>query len=193
MSAGTRIPLAEAQALAADLVAKLSPACLRIEPAGSIRRRRPDVGDIELVALSRFRTDKVPSLFEDVERRVDLLSERIDELLGEGTLAPHPTDPKRGDRYAKLLHPASGRQVDLFMAASRATYGLILLIRTGPAAYSRAVVTTARDRGFHVTGGELHRGRLGCGARPCEMVPTPEEADVYRALGSPYVPPEGRL
>ena len=191
MSTGARIPLAEAQGIAGELVTLLGVGAERIAVAGSIRRKRPDVGDIELVAIPRKHIETVPGLLEDERREVDDLALQVDTLLIQGSLFPHPTDPKRGDRYAKLIHAESGLQLDLFMAR-RQTWGIILLIRTGSAKYSLRFVMTARARGHHVAGGELHVGAIGCGSSPCTVVPTPEERDVYRALDVPYVPPEQR-
>jgi DNA polymerase/3'-5' exonuclease PolX len=186
-----RVPLADATAIADELVAQLRPGTERIEVGGSIRRKRQDIGDIELVAVPRIDLVRVPGLFEDKVLEQDALELLIDTLLIQGTLEPHPTDPKRGDRYAKLIHAKSRLQVDLFKAR-RYTFGLIWLIRTGPAEYSRHLVTVARERGHHVAGGELHEGHLGCSATPCTVVPTPEEADVYQALGAHYIEPEDR-
>lgn len=192
MSTGVRVPLAEAQAIATDLVAILGLGCERIEVAGSIRRCRPDVGDVELVAVPRLRTETVgDGFFGTREVAHDELALLVDTLVLQGTLEPHPADPRRGERYSKLLHRASGLQVDLF-SARPSTFGLILLVRTGPAAYSQWLVTEARRRAHHVAGGELHRGGLGCGAVTCDVVPTPEERDVYAALRLPYLEPERR-
>src|SRR5438876_12139133 len=47
----TGIPLAQAERLAAKIVTELNTFCERIEIAGSIRRRRPVVNDIDIVAL----------------------------------------------------------------------------------------------------------------------------------------------
>jgi DNA polymerase/3'-5' exonuclease PolX len=126
------------------------------------------------------------------ERMTNRLTERVDRCIADGILASHPTDPKRGERYSKLVEPETGLQVDLF-SATAATFGLILLIRTGPADYSHRFVTAIRGRpALHVAGGELHRGSLGCGAYACEVVPTPEEADVYAAADWPFREPELR-
>jgi len=54
VSSGVRVPLADARVIAESLMAALGPGCERIEIAGSIRRGRPDVGDIELVAIPRI-------------------------------------------------------------------------------------------------------------------------------------------
>lgn len=188
MSTGVRVPLDQARRVAVELATILALGCERIRIAGSIRRRRPDVGDIELVAVPRF-AELADGLFET--RRQSELDILVDTLLLQGTLATHPTDPKRGERYAKLVHRASGLQVDLFTARPE-TFGLILLIRTGPAAFSQELVTEARRRGLHVANGELHRGSLGCGSRRCEVIPTPQEADVFAAMGMAYILPAER-
>lgn len=192
MSGTTRVPLLDAHAHAWALARALAHACERIEVAGSIRRRSPDVGDIEIVAIPRRRTEVIPGLLEDDTREVDELQGAIETLLDVGMLAPHPTDPKRGERYTKLLHRPSGLQVDIFWARQE-TWGLILAIRTGPADWSRRLVTIARARGYHVAGGELHRGMLGCPVgRTCELAPVPEERDVLSLLGLPWQDPEER-
>lgn len=197
MSTGTRVSLEEAKVHAATLAAALRGSCERLSIAGSIRRGREDVGDIELVAIPIIET--VPEGMFD-EGKVNRLTEAVDRLIDEGVLASHPTDPKRGDRYSKLMLRGAGLQVDLFSATTD-TWGLILLIRTGPADYSREFVTDLRRRHLHAAGGELHRGGMGCRVErgrlyPCQavpdVIPTPEEEDVYAAAGLPYVPPEER-
>jgi DNA polymerase/3'-5' exonuclease PolX len=96
------------------------------------------------------------------------------------------------DRYTKLRHRASGLQVDLFTVRPPAQWGVIHTIRTGPAAYSQWLVTEARRRGFHVREGALHRGSLGCGSVPCEVIETPEERDLFEALGMRWPQPVER-
>jgi DNA polymerase/3'-5' exonuclease PolX len=73
-----------------------------------------------------------------------------------------------------------------------AQWGVIFLIRTGAAGYSNWFVKAIRSKGYHVTDGALHRGGLGCGAAPCDVLDTPEEADVYRITGVPFTPPHLR-
>jgi DNA polymerase/3'-5' exonuclease PolX len=184
MSTRVRFALTEARSVAESLVRLLGPACHRIEIAGSIRRGRADVGDIELVAVPRF-TEDADGFFGTTRR--NLLTEAVDDLIRRGVLASHPDDPKRGERYSKLLHNC-GLQLDLF-SASTESFGLLFIIRTGPADYSRRFVTDIRRRGLHAAEGQLHRGGLGCGEYECEVIPTPEEADVYAAAGWPFVAP----
>jgi DNA polymerase/3'-5' exonuclease PolX len=49
-----RIPLARAVSIAETTRAALAPHCERIAIAGSVRRRRSFVGDIELVCIPRL-------------------------------------------------------------------------------------------------------------------------------------------
>lgn len=192
MSTGTRVSLVDARTIADQVAEALRPATHRIAVAGSIRRGLRDIGDIELVAIPRTRHDFVQDgFFGGMEMEVDELQAAVDALIAAGVLANHPTDPKRGPRYSKLVHVASGLQLDLFSARQH-TWGLIFMIRTGPASYSQYLVTHARRRQLHVSGGELHEGSLGCTAIECRVVPTPEEVDVYRALGIPGDAPERR-
>ena len=183
-----RVPIHEANLAAKALIGELSDSCERIQVAGSIRRGKPDVGDIELVAIPRLETEP-DGMFG--EHQLNRLTERVDDLIAAGILRKHPTDPKRGERYSKILEPTTGLQLDLFSARAD-TFGLILLIRTGPAEYSHRFVTDLRRRALHVAGGQLHRGSLGCGSVPCEFVPTPEERDVYAAARLAPVLPGAR-
>ena len=48
-----KYPHAEAQAIAQEVVEQLRPHCERIVVAGSIRRKKSEVGDIEIVAIPK--------------------------------------------------------------------------------------------------------------------------------------------
>lgn len=199
MSTGGSVSWQEASATAGHLMELLRPACLRIEVAGSIRRGRPEVHDIELVAVPRTRLElQQTGLWAPEEVLVNDLQLAIDRAIANGVLEVHPTDPKRGQRYAKLMtstEDGTPVQLDLFMPASLEVFGLLLLIRTGPAAFSQRVVTDARRSGYHVADGELHTGAMSCigaSTRHCSRVPTPEERDVFDRLGMRWIAPRDR-
>jgi DNA polymerase/3'-5' exonuclease PolX len=187
VSTGVRVGYREALAVAERLIATLRPGCDRIEIAGSLRREARDVGDIEIVA--RPKTHKEPSgLFFEADAEVSDLDPLVDRLVESG-------DYERllgKDRYTKLRHRASRLQIDLFTVRPPAQWGVIHTIRTGPAAYSQWLVTEARRRGFHVREGALHRGGLGCGSARCEVIDTPEEHDLFEALGMRWPRPVER-
>lgn len=206
MSAGSPVPLARARRIADNLAALLDPACARLTVAGSIRRERPEVWDIEIVAMPFYREEPdpraQPQLFAPPPPplRINRLWERVEEI-SEGHQAILPIKPgvawieadprwhqKRlaGSRYLKFLLPREGIKVDLFLADAT-TWGLVLAIRTGSAMFSQALVSrwTAVSRGGHAKAGLLTNA-AGL------VVPTPEEEDVFRACRVAFIQPSAR-
>jgi DNA polymerase/3'-5' exonuclease PolX len=184
MSTGLRLSLLQAEAVASRLVTLLRPGCSRIEIAGSIRRRRPDVGDVEIVAVPRFE-DGIPASMFDPPPKVSALDSIFALAFESGVLAPHPERPANGERYKRLWIPKPGIQLDLFLVAPPAEWGPIFTIRTGPAAFSQRLVTALLDKGWR-----CHEGRV-IGKRG-ETVPCPEERDFFAACGEPWTEPEVR-
>ena len=98
-----RVPLALAVAIAEEVRALLAPACERLEVAGSIRRRRPDVGDVELVAVPKTAPARL-DLFGTAVGERDLLHERCERLLEAETLAQRlESHGRRAFRFAAWL------------------------------------------------------------------------------------------
>jgi len=64
--------LAEARKLAEQMVERLRPACDKIEIAGSVRRGKPEVKDIEIVCLPRDTGNDI-GLFSDGATLADIL------------------------------------------------------------------------------------------------------------------------
>ena len=85
------IPLAKARGFAQIIAARLAPYCERIEIAGSIRRKRETVGDIELVAISRRGTNLLGEPTDQQLVDQPLLAMEREGYLGKPT--------KDGDRY----------------------------------------------------------------------------------------------
>lgn len=180
--------LFEAQRLATDLVNQMHGCCERIEIAGSIRRRKPEVTDIEIVCIPRW---------ENLPDPTDLFGERTihTNLLHQWALSSgirwihkndgqvHDATIKNDGKMWKGLLPC-GAQLDLFLTTPK-SWGVIFLIRTGSAEFSQAVVTHAK---YH--GKPVKNGRLTMSGVPVE---TPEEEDVFRLLGLEYVEPSKRI
>lgn len=178
----TRRPLDEAECIASVLVADLAPFCARIEVAGSVRRRKEMVGDVELVAIPRY---EPAGLFGDCAANA----------LWEHLHADRAYRFTKGDRpdgrYYQLALPAHGGvQVDLFLARPD-NWGLTLLVRTGSAHFSAAILARwKRLQGIGRDGQGSVDGRLV--TRDGRAIPTPEEDTVFRLLGMQPVAPERR-
>ena len=163
--------------LAQQLLELLHPECQRIEIAGSVRRQKPDVGDIELVAIPKM----VPS--------GDLFGTPVSALSGYdftrlGKVLKH------GQRYVQIaLHQQIN--LDLFLVLPPATWGVIFTLRTGPDTFSRSCVTPRSKRGLlpsylQVKDGAVRHASTG------EVIPTPEEKDFFRVLEMQWIPPDKR-
>jgi DNA polymerase/3'-5' exonuclease PolX len=191
-----RVPLAQAERIAAEALALLAPACRRIEIAGSIRRRRREVADVELVAVPILEPTQL-DLWGATTRERDLLHDLCDLLLADGVLAHRPdTNGRRafGPRFKRLVYEghaggAGTLPLDLFVVTPPAQFGAVLAVRTGPAEYSHRLVTPRQHGGGMPAGMRLEAGALWDGGR---VVETPEERDFFAALGLVWLPPEQR-
>lgn len=183
MSEGTKILYANAVGVAADLVNSLGVHFDRLEIAGSLRRKKKLVGDIELVGI--LRETKV-GLFGFTETTP---LEVIFELMGQLRYQPI----KAGDKYIQFVCQGTPRlphrpNVDLFLCTPE-TWGCIFLIRTGSVEFSRKMVTKVSRGGWCPDDMRFLDGRL---LREGNLLDTPEETDVFRELGMAYIKPEYR-
>lgn len=203
MTMKTRIPLAEASGLADELLALLAPACERIEIAGSIRRRKPDCGDVELACIPRLAySDDLFGLRDDVHpfneldalcaelREAGVLSERLNRL------------GRRAWGSAMKWATYKGFALDIF-ACTPEQWGVTFAIRTGGAVFSHALVTPrhqeVRDEAGRGFGGGLcppwlhfRDWRIKRVDEAGNPFATPEEEDVFDLLGVEYIAPQER-
>ena len=144
----------------------LSPFCERIEIAGSIRRKKPDVKDIEIVAIPKpYDT----GLFES---GIATIVNQWEKVKGELPC-----------KYTQRILP-EGIKLDLFFA-ERGNWGLIYAIRTGSADYSHKILATEWvKRGYKSEGGFLTSNG--------KQVLVPEEKDLFNRIGLTFIEPELR-
>ena len=187
MSTKQRYPLAAAEAVAAKLITHLAPCCKRIEVAGSIRRRRPMVGDVELLAVPSHRD--VHDMFGGVIAKRDQLDAGVRELLAGGVLSKRRRVDGAFAGYGQsnklLVHVASGIPVDLFSTTAK-NWGMAQAIRTGPADF--VVRMMAR---FKTLGMRGHASR-GVTASDGTSLDCPDEEAVFALLGWALPPPARR-
>lgn len=117
--------LEKAKKIADQLVEKLTPYCSKTKVAGSIRRRKPQVRDIDMVLI--------PS---DPWGLNALL-----KTVGAKVVA--------GGKLSRFILP-SGIQVDLYFATDE-TWATLLLIRTGPKGNNIRLCSIAKRRGWHLS------------------------------------------
>lgn len=165
--------LEKAKAIAEELKALLGPACLRIEIAGSIRRRKPEVGDIELICIPRFAAG------------TDQLDRELRRLLELNILAYRRN--KRGSimygRKNKLLrHVESGIGVDIF-STSEECWPVTLVVRTGGERTNRRIAVAALRKGY-----QFHAYGSGF-STPQGYITCRSEGEVFEAVDLPYLEP----
>lgn len=151
---------------AEDLVASIENTGLvaRVAIAGSLRRRREVVGNINLVAASKRRAEiarAFPSVAPGVVEVLAAEGTRVSLRLAEGLVAELQIVPE-----------------DEFPSA--------LLHFTGSREHNAAVRARADERGWKLD----ERGFSGGRGRP--LPPAPSEEEIYRRLDLQFIPPELR-
>lgn len=174
-----RSPHAQAMEIAGRLKALLSPACERIEIAGSLRRGKPDVGDIELLCIPK----PADSVFF-----ADQLDQTLKRLIADRVLDFRLNVNGRwtyGVWNKHLVDVGSGIGVDIF-STTAAKWGMALVVRTGPADFNIGVFSRFRELGMvgHAYGGVTDTDGM--------EIDCPDEETIFRLLGWPFIAPEER-
>ena len=198
VSSGPRIPYQIASDLAHDVSLMLSMACVRIEIAGSIRREAATVGDIEIVAIPKLDAAPTNLFGEPIGEPYDRLHEQCVAHLGCGSFVP---------RKNRLGHEAIGRKLKwMTLPTGRSDYpsigldiyacepeqwGVTMAVRTGDAQFSRKLVTP-RSRGGHCPDHLRFKGWRVIERKTLAQLDTPEESDVFAAIGLQYIDPISR-
>lgn len=171
--------------IAEEYVRVLRPCCVEIQIAGSLRRRKKEVGDIEIVAIPKFGKRSVnPGLYSllgtTVEQKVNLLEHKLEQLHKQDRLFSYG---KNGPKYKELIMHHT--KIDLFIA-SEINFGVIMLLRTGSAEYSKGFVTFVRyGTTYFVKGGYLRKPSG-------EVVPVRSEEQLFQLVGLEYLDPTKR-
>jgi DNA polymerase/3'-5' exonuclease PolX len=158
---------AAAQQIADELIRDLQlpdRCCEEIVVAGSLRRQRSNVGDLDLVARH-----------SDPAQRL-LLRNRL-------WRAYQGRPEKFGDKYI-CLENYKGIQVDVYLAEPE-TFATLLLIRTGSKEHNILLATRAQELDLHLNanGDGLTDRKTG------ERIPIQTEQDLFAALKLPYKEP----
>lgn len=176
--------LEHAKAIAEELVKQLAPHCERIQIAGSIRREKPEVKDIEIVAIPKpYEIGLFESGIATVVNRWIKVKGSLPCKYTQREIAPLFHTPNAELPREELLDTI---KLDLFFATPK-NWGLILAIRTGSAEYSHQVLAM----GWVRKGYESIEGNLFHKASRWERS-IPEEKDLFDLIGIDWVEPKER-
>jgi DNA polymerase (family 10) len=166
-----RLLLANAWAVAHHLADRLRgvPGVTRVELAGSFRRRRDTVGDLDLLVCGGT-----------PERVMDAFTthDRVAEVMARGET-----------RSAVRL--ADGLQVDLRLVPGE-SFGAALLYFTGSKEHNIELRRVANDQGLTLNEYGLAREQDAQAKPGGAVVAGRTEKEIYRALGMDWIPPELR-
>lgn len=178
-----KIDLAQAQEVAQRVLSHILPAMDRVEVAGSVRRSKPEVGDIELVGIPG-----------DRQRLIDLLG-HVGLHIKPGVPGAVPWDPKIDAKYMRL-RLVEGMNLDLFLATPE-NWGGLLLMRTGSGVDAKGNSFMGFTPGVFSRWKKLSGGGRMVGCQPQrpsgELLPLREEADFFDLLELDFIPPEQRV
>lgn len=179
-----RYPLADALAIANSLVGLLETWCERIIIAGSIRRRKATVGDIELVYVPKMADIQDPdNMFMKIPApTIDLVIRGLESQGILGRRLNIKGSETYGPRNKLMRHIRSGIGVDLF-ATTEACWFNYLVCRTGGSVSNIAIASAAQRLGFRWNPYGPGFSRYG------DIRPMPTEEAVFAFVGLPYKEP----
>lgn len=155
--------------LAELLVKKMTPYCERVAIAGSVRRRKPEVGDVELVYIPKEGVDPVAEL-----DRMGLVVKRLNKL----------GRPTYGKLNKLMVHPGARIPVDFF-ATTADIWGMTMFVRTGPAEWNVKAFKRLKELGMR---GYPYKGVTKAG----RMIQCRDEETMFKLLRWPMRSPERR-
>lgn len=138
------------------------PKVIRAAIAGSLRRCKETIGDIDI--LASLKGDAAPLMKKFVA------NPQVEDVLAQG-------ETKSSVRLK------SGIQVD-FRVVEDKEFPFALLYFTGSKEHNTALRGIAKDKGLKLNEYGLFRGE--------KPLPCKDEAEIYKALGLHYIPPEAR-
>lgn len=166
------LPWAEGWGLVHRIEQALLPMCERLVAAGSIRRRRVEVNDIDFVILPK------PGMDAPVRERI----KQGKEVIRDGT-------------DVMIVKLANGVQVDFFFARAQykdlleprpGNFGSLLLCRTGSKEHNIYLIEVAKAKGMRW---QPHEGIYDAKGK---LIASETEEEIFQALGLEFVEPENR-
>lgn len=162
----------EVEPLAFKILIEIEPFCEKVQIAGSIRRRKDTINDIDIVVLPKAH-DSWINIIKFLRYEFDAVTEKQGEKLA--TLYV-PFASKQGQGYVQL---------DLYKA-SQSTWGILLLVRTGSAMHNVHLCNLALAKGLRL---QYSQGLVDSKGN---VIAGKTEEEVFEALGLPFIQPQDR-
>jgi DNA polymerase/3'-5' exonuclease PolX len=162
----TELSLKEAEKIAEQIKTAVAAQCDKLEVAGSIRRQKPIVHDIDFVAVTKNDTEwqKISETLKHMKAKLNC----------------------SGNSVTKALIPYNNSLVKVdFYRAKPSTFGIHLLVRTGSAEHNMWLASLAISKGMRI---KYSEGLIKDG----NVIAGEDEKEVYEALGLPYPLPHER-
>lgn len=180
----------EAAMVAAEITAAMALLCGEgyCATAGSVRRHKPQVGDIEIIYVPLIGSRRQEGEFFGTP--VNAADDWLDQMVRTKVFAQRLNSLGRktwGTRIKLATHVGTGIPVDFF-EATKANWWNYLVCRTGPKESNIAICNAALARGW-----EWHPYSPGFVSRDSrELHVVKSEAEVFEFAGLKYLPPEER-
>ena len=176
--------LIQAKSIAGEVIDLLQSAFVNLHVAGSVRRGKPQVSDIELVGIPVSTT---------------LFKQLTSSLEQDGIITKHDYKPENyhpsyrwGDAYRGFNY--KGMLIEVFCAEPE-TFGYIYWLRTGPGEANTAVMYWLKQRQSPVRmadGAVWYVEYHGDEYQRISQLRVPDEHTLFDLINVPFVPPSQR-
>lgn len=178
--------LKEMQKIAAEIITKISPYCEKVQIAGSIRRQKPTVSDIEIIYIPQYEVDDRFGLFNDSNQ---VLNNKLRTYLSTADFLK---------RVNKLGYTNFGEQIQLmlykdnypvdFFKTTPTGWAIEKLIRTGSKEFNIFIIEKAIEKGYKILVGNSCLQKIESN----ELIYPKSEEEIFKILGLENIPPEKR-
>jgi DNA polymerase/3'-5' exonuclease PolX len=178
-----------ARDVAREMCDYLRPVTERLIVAGSLRRRNPLVGDVEILYVPKRGPGVRTDMFQ-MAKAQNLTDLALEQLIARGIITKRPNRNGAeawGSKNKLAVHVATGIPVDFFSTEPSFWFNY-LVCRTGPAESNMRIAAAAKRKGW-----KWNPYRAGFTDDHGEIVQVKAERDVFEFVGLPYREPCDRI
>lgn len=176
------LPLHIAGSHAVKVLHMIEEQCKRVQVCGSVLREKPYCGDAEVVVIPR-NTRSLLARLDKLVHAGQLEKAIYGYYKSEDSVAKKPMY-RWGEKYRGVSLPGTdGFKIEIFLANEH-NWGYITWLRTGPGDANQYIMSRLMQSPF--------RFREGYGEYNGRRVSLPDETDLFKALGMPYISPWDR-